>query len=559
MKRQNEMKKLILVSFLVLIIVTAVYSQEIFDAIRNGDLAKVKELVDRDPSTVKLENQDHDTPLHMAALMDNEEMAKYLIEKGADLDALNGSLYSPLMRAGLKVAKVLVRNGADINYESANGNGSALTASLWQESKEVAEYLLDCGAKLPDKESYLFIFFLAKALQKGSLKYLEECLKSGFDPLTVSESQNSLLHYAAESNSVELMEKIIILGVPRNRTNIYGWTPLHVAAYNGNKKVVEFLVHKGLDKNRRTIDGHSPYNLAVEAKKPEVVDYLKSLGADQNPQEFPELKGGYMGQPKPGKEPVPIAPGIIATRGSFHSSVTFSPDNKEAFWTSGRMTFHSRLIHGRWTKPVPHHDISSGDVPFISPDGEKLYFLSQEKGTSRYSKEMIGVMDKTSTGWSDPYLLPDIINSIPGIHYQLSVDRNRNLYFGARQNGTVVSLIYYSEYKNGNYSKPIVMDNLKEVAAHSPFISPDGGYLIITAARARSNAALMILFRKKDGTWTKERDLTEILGLSGACPIVTPDGKYLFFRHVAGEKGIPYWVDASFIQDLRKDALKDDE
>lgn len=546
------MKKLILVSFSLLIIVTAVYSQEIFDAIRNGDLSKVKELVERDPATVKLENQDHDTPLHMAALMDNAEMAKYLIEKGADLDALNGSLYTPLMRAGLKVAKVLVQNGADINYETANGNSSALTTSLWRESKEVAEYLLDCGAKLPDRESFLFMFFLAKALQKGSLRYFEECLKSGFDPLTASESQNSLLHYAAESSSVELMEKILTLSVPGVKTNIYGWTPLHVAAYSGNKNVVEFLIHRGLDKNRRTTDGRSPYNLAVEAKKREVVDYLESLGVDQTPQEFPELKGGYMGQPKPRKEPVPFAPGIIATRGSFHSSVSFSPDSKEAFWTSGQTTFHSRLIRGRWTKPVPHHDISSGDVPFISPDGEKLYFLSQEKGTSRYSKETIGVMDKTPTGWSDPYLLPDIINSISGIHLQFSVDRDRNLYFGARQNGTVVSRIYNSEYKDGDYSKPMVMDNLKEVDARSPYISPDGGYLIIT-----SNMELKILFRKRDGTWTKERDLTEILGLSGDCPIVTHDGKYLFFRHVAGEKHIPYWVEASFIQDLRKEALKD--
>jgi len=546
------MKKLILVSFLLLIIVTAVYSQEIFDAIRNGDLARVKELVAGDPATVKLENQDHDTPLHMAALMDNAEMAKYLIEKGADLDALNGSLYTPLMRAGLKVARVLVQNGADINYEAANGNSSALTASLWRESKEVAEYLLDCGARLPDKESFLFMFFLAKALQKGSLRYLEECLKSGFDPLTVSESQNSLLHYAAESSSFELMEKILTLGVPRNKTNIYGWTPLHVAAYNGNKNVVEFLVHRGLDKNRRTTDGRSPYNLAGEAEKPEVVDYLESLGADQNPQKFPELKGGYIGQPKPGKEPVPFAPGIIATRGSFHSSVSFSPDSKEAFWTSGETTFHSRLIRGRWTKPVQHPDISSGDVPFISPDRKKLYFLSQEKGKSRYSREMIGVMDKTPTGWSDPYLLPDVINSIPGIHLQFSVDRDRNLYFGARQNGTVVSRIYNSEYKDGDYSKPMVMDNLKEVDARSPYISPDGGYLIIT-----SNMELKILFRKRDGTWTKERDLTEILGLSGDCPIVTHDGKYLFFRHVAGEKHIPYWVEASFIEDLRKEMLED--
>jgi len=498
--------------------------------------------------------QYRDTPLHIAALLDNNEIAQYLIEKGADINAPNGSLYTPLMRAGIKVAKVLVQNGADINYIAANGNSSALTASLWQENKEVAEYLLDCGAKLPDKENDSFLFFLSKALQKGSIKYLEACIRSRFDPLTVSESQSTMLHYAAESNSVELIEKLITLGVPMNRTNVYGWTPLHVASSKGNKNVVELLINKGLDKSSRTIDGSSPYNLAIEAKKSEVVDYLKSIGADQSPQEFPKLTGKYLGQRRPGQEPIPFAPGIIATGESFHSTVTFSQDGKEAFWTSGSTTYHSKIVNGKWIKPDTIKYLATADVPFISPDGKKLYFLSQEDGKPRFTKETISVMDKTQSGWFEPKPLPEIINSVFGIHLQFSVDRKGNLYFGARQNGTVVSRICFSEYKNGNYSKPVIMDNLEEEDAHSPFISPDGSYLIFT-----SGMKLMMIFRKTDGTWTKERDLTEILGLTGDCPIVTHDGKYLFFRHVAGEKYIPYWVDASFIEDLRQEALKDDK
>jgi hypothetical protein len=98
---------------------------------------------------------------------------------------------------------------------------------------------------------------------------------------------------------------------------------------------------------------------------------------------------------------------------------------------------------------------------------------------------------------------------------------------------------------------------LKDLEAFSPYIAPDGGYLIIT--KAAGGEELSIHFKKKDGTWTKGIELSNDIGIKGAfCPIVTPDGKYLFFVCSIDGKYAPFWVDASFIQDLRKEALKDD-
>ncbi len=80
----------------------------------------------------------------------------------------------------------------------------------------------------------------------------------------------------------------------------------------------------------------------------------------------------------------------------------------------------------------------------------------------------------------------------------------------------------------------------------SPFISPDGSYLLFT--RSQKPAKLCISYRKKDGTWTPGRDLSEIIQSPGGLnPFVTADGKYLFF--VVG--GQIHWVDAGFIEDLR--------
>jgi len=106
--KMNKLRSFPVAVMLMLVATTALQAQEIFDAIRNGDLAKVKELVESDPASLMHKTQYRDTPLHIAALLDNNEIAQYLIEKGADINAPNGSLYTPLMRAGIKVAKVLV-------------------------------------------------------------------------------------------------------------------------------------------------------------------------------------------------------------------------------------------------------------------------------------------------------------------------------------------------------------------------------------------------------------------------------------------------------------------
>ena len=107
---------LILILFLAFTITLS--AQEIFDAVRNGDLSKVKELVEKDPQLVKARNYSSSTVLHAAAAVDNDLIAKYLIEMGADIAAINGESDTPVMMAGIKVAKILIGKGAIIDFRN---------------------------------------------------------------------------------------------------------------------------------------------------------------------------------------------------------------------------------------------------------------------------------------------------------------------------------------------------------------------------------------------------------------------------------------------------------
>ncbi len=542
----NQIKFILIIS-LSLFIEIGAQGQEIFDAVRVGDIAKVRELIEKDPKLVAFRNANQINPLHVAAVYGRADIARFLIEKGAEINPPDESYYSPLMFAGIEVAKLLVENGADVNYRLKSG-WSALAEALSRGRIEVAEYLIESGFNIPDPMTPEGTRLLISALKAGCIKYFEKCMDLGLNPTFESEARSNLIHFAAESNSTSLVTMLIDLGVPVNKTNIYGWNPLHYAAFGGNKYIVDLLIGKGIDKNARTTEGKSPYNLASESMNTPVINYLDSIGADKSPQQFPVINGEYLGQDKPGKKAVPFAPGILAAQYNYHSSIAFTPDGNELYGKSMMpMRFlYSKRIDGHWSIPDTLTNMNNNDVPFISPDGRKMYYLGMQMVQGQPPKELIYDMDKTPTGWSEPSPVSEIINSIPGIHWQLSVDRKGNLYFGARQNGTLSSRIYCSEYLNGSYTEPQIMQNLKDVDAHSPYISPDGSYLIISTFKE-----LFILFRKNDGNWTKEKSLTDIIGCEGNCPIVTHDGKYMFFVHNIGDKYIPYWVSAKIIDELR--------
>jgi ankyrin repeat protein len=131
-------------------------SLEVNEAAAAGDFPRVKQLVDADPSLAKSFAPDGFPVLALAAAFGNFEIAKYLHAKGGDVNAVstNGSGYTALTGAvtsgHTEIVKWLLENGAEPNYRYANGYTPLLTAAA-NGHLEILKALLTHGADLHAK------------------------------------------------------------------------------------------------------------------------------------------------------------------------------------------------------------------------------------------------------------------------------------------------------------------------------------------------------------------------------------------------------------------------
>jgi uncharacterized protein len=124
---------------------------ELHEAAAGGELARVKELVEKEPALAKSFSPDGFPVLALAAVFGHNEVARYLWEKGGDINAVstNGTGYTALTGAvangHLEIVKWLVANGANVNYRYGAGYSPLLTAAA-NGHLEIAKILLENGA-----------------------------------------------------------------------------------------------------------------------------------------------------------------------------------------------------------------------------------------------------------------------------------------------------------------------------------------------------------------------------------------------------------------------------
>jgi ankyrin repeat protein len=124
---------------------------DVFEAAAFGRVERLRELIDSDPELAAAFSPDGFTALHFAAFFAHPEAAALLLERGADatVRARNAMAVEPLHSAAAadqtEIARMLLDAGADPNAVQ-EGGFAPLHAAGHSGNAELAELLLERGA-----------------------------------------------------------------------------------------------------------------------------------------------------------------------------------------------------------------------------------------------------------------------------------------------------------------------------------------------------------------------------------------------------------------------------
>jgi len=234
MSTLRTLKPIPVAVILLLALTASLQAQEVFDAVRANDLAKVKELVEKDASRVNLKDQNGNTPLHIAARQGRIDVAAFLIEKGAVLEAKSPTGYTPLF------------------------------AAAQSKQPEAVQFFLDKGADVNAQTKFQTTPLFAAA-ESGNVEVIRLLVERGAQVNHVSPFFGSPLHRAANMNFPEAAKVLLDAGADLKATDRYRRSPLHMAAQLGRVTIARLLIERGADLNAVDAGNQTPLHYAIRA------------------------------------------------------------------------------------------------------------------------------------------------------------------------------------------------------------------------------------------------------------------------------------------------------
>jgi ankyrin repeat protein len=211
------------------------------------------------------------TPLHFASDMGHVEVARFLLEHGADVTALNMQGETPLHLASkwgrVEVADLLIERGADVTLKDDSGSTPLHAATTLGGNAEIARLLIERGADVTVKDKNGWT-----PLHKTSRVILATLfIECGADVSAQTSDTECYtpLDLASLCGNVETAGVLIDRGA--DMTAQEGCrTPLHLASLYGQMQVVGMLIERGSDVTAQDEDGKTPLHLA--SRRPNFCD-----------------------------------------------------------------------------------------------------------------------------------------------------------------------------------------------------------------------------------------------------------------------------------------------
>lgn len=202
-----------------------------------------------------------------------------LLDLGAEVDAVGCWRLTPLCwaaRAGHEeVARFLMQKGADVGYQAKDGT-SPVSEAVNNSHIELARLFIDSGAKCS----------LHHAVQCGHLAKARQLLSEGADVQEEDDQRSdSPMAVAIGNDSIEMVQLLLEFGASPNeqeRITQYtrgaygGDTPLHEAVHAGSAKMVKLLLAHGADPDIQNAQRLSPLELAKRCDQTHLAQLMEA-------------------------------------------------------------------------------------------------------------------------------------------------------------------------------------------------------------------------------------------------------------------------------------------
>jgi ankyrin repeat protein len=188
-----------------------------------------------------------------AAFMRDDELLDLLRRRGVSIDERDPEdgmtpLHEVTIAGNVPAAGFLIDRNADLEAINSHGGSSPLYLAVCLDNVEMAQFLMQRGAD-PDHADRDF----------------------GQSPL----------HIAATGGKLETLRLLLDARAKPNATTPANVTPLHLAAQLGLLDHARLLIARGADINAHTQSGRTPLKAALSQDRTEMVAYLRSLGAQE--------------------------------------------------------------------------------------------------------------------------------------------------------------------------------------------------------------------------------------------------------------------------------------
>ena len=244
----------------------------------------------------------HATALHAALVKGHLRIASLLLRNGADPNSRDHLGRVPLHKVSqggqlvmaksrLEIAQLLINSGADVNVADDEGC-VPLHAAAQTGYREIAELLLESSTSLDSRnrkpETPLGLSYskgkpdMAHFLIDHGSDITRLLLDHDTDADRIDDGGWTPLHVASHEGHDEIVQLLFNHGADANRPDNGSWTPLHLASWEGHEHIVRLLLDYGVNVNHPDNGGWTPLHAASQEGHNHIVELLLDHGADPN-------------------------------------------------------------------------------------------------------------------------------------------------------------------------------------------------------------------------------------------------------------------------------------